>query len=99
MLGRQFTDIEKHVANHLHHYKIQQRLLDAHNTKAQSLIFRKHIIEKQKMTNYENEYDRIRGILASSVAGRAVGTTNLDHVKNRAKELENLGASAHFNLI
>jgi hypothetical protein len=99
MLGRQFTDIEKHVAGHLHYFKIQQRLLDAHNTKAKSIMLRKQIIEKAKMTNYVNEYDRIRGILASSVAGRAVGTTNLDHVKNRAKELENLGASAHFNLI
>jgi hypothetical protein len=94
----QHSDIEKHIAKHLHYFGIQQRLLDAHKTKVESITFRKHIIEKRKMANYENEYDRVRAILAKSVVGRT-GSPSIEHIKQREKELTKMGASTNFNII
>ena len=33
--------------------------------KAASITFRKNVLESQKRTNYQNEYDRLRGIMTS----------------------------------
>ena len=54
------------IAKKLHYYKQVQRKLDAYNTKASSLTFRKHILERQKLNNYQNEYDKIRDLLSQS---------------------------------
>ena len=54
------------IAKKLNYYKQLQRKLDAYNTKASSLTFRKHILERQKLNNYQNEYDKIRGLLSQS---------------------------------
>ena len=94
----QYSHTEKHIAKHLQYYHIQQKIIDAHKTKAESITFRKHIIEKSKMSNYENEYDRVRGIIANSIVGRN-GSPTIDHIKAREKELKNMGAGTKYNII
>ena len=93
--NHQYSHIEKQIAKHLHYYHIQ---LDAHKTRAESITFRKHILEKSKMSNYENEYDRVRGIIANSIVGRN-GSPTIDHIKAREKELKNMGAATKYNVM
>ena len=57
--------------------------------------FRHNIIKRQQGTNYQMESDRIiNGMLQSSLLSQT--HPNYARLKNRAKELEELGASA-FN--
>ena len=37
--------------------------LDSHQTKTSSIQIRKKWLERQKVNNYQNEYDRIRGLI------------------------------------
>ena len=67
----------------LRYYRQLQRKLDAYNTKASSLTFRKHILERQKLNNYQNEYDKIRGLLSQSTL------KNVPDLKKERKTLKN----------
>ena len=83
-------DISQAIANRLHYYKHQRNIIKAHETKAALNHLRREWLEKQKKQNYQNEYDRIRGILSS---GHLPGQTT-NTLKKREKELEELGAQA-----
>jgi hypothetical protein len=85
-------DLDKMVAHKLHYYKNLQKQIDAHRTKAASAHLRKQWIERQKVTNYQNEYDRIRGMIAQNVVKNGPNTVEL--LKKKAKKLEELGAKA-----
>ena len=74
------------IANRLHHYKQLRLKLEAHNTKAESIQLRKKWLEAQKRANYQQEYDRIRGMLSQSIL--PPGTKRLE---DREAELKNLG--------
>ena len=69
-----------------------QKMLDAIYTKKQSVHVRNNILRKQKGTNYQMESDRINGILQSSLLSQT--HPNYARLKNRAKELSDLGALA-----
>ena len=58
-------------------------------------MLRRQWVEKQKITNYQNEYDRIRGILSNSVTG--VLTNEVLH--ERQKVLDKLGAKIIDNIV
>ena len=88
----QQNNIDKHITNRLHYYKILKDKLDAQATKASSIALRKQWLEKQKKMNYQNEYDRIRGEIARQTVFR--GGTSLASLENRKKTLESLGAVA-----
>ena len=92
-----YPNVDKHIINYLHHFKRQQKIFDAHATKASSVILRKKFLDDQKRTNYQNEYDRIRGELSSTAVTNTHGTKA--HLENRVRQLERLGASAtqHMN--
>ena len=74
------------IANRLHHYKQLRQKLEAHNTKAESIQLRKKWLEAQKRANYQQEYDRIRGLLSQSIL--PPGTKRLE---DREAELKGLG--------
>ena len=76
-------DIDKASSNFLHNMKRQRDILKARETKASLISLRKQWLDKQKRDNYQSEYDRIRGLLESSVLK---GTSTV-HLKNRQKEL------------
>ena len=71
-----------------------QKMLDTIYTKKQSVHVRHNILRKQKGINYQMESDRINGMLQSSLLSQT--HPNYARLKNRAKELEELGALA-FN--
>jgi hypothetical protein len=71
----------------LHHLKNLKNALEAHQTKAASILFRKQLLEHQNKANYTNELSRIRGELSR---------TNLPHqtrqeLNNRVERLKKLG--------
>ena len=76
-------DIDKASSNFLHNMKRQRDILKARETKTSLISLRKQWLDKQKRDNYQSEYDRIRGLLESSVLK---GTSTV-HLKNRQKEL------------
>lgn len=83
-------DLQKQIKSNLHYYKQLQKVLDAHQTKAASIQLRKDWLERQKINNYTNEYDRIRGLISqNTLKGKTTA-----HLDKRKKELESLGAKA-----
>ena len=81
-------DMQTAITKQLAYYKRVQKEIDARKTKASLIMLRKQWIEKQNINNYQNEYDRIRGILNTSVTGEL---TN-DKLNARKVKLEQLGA-------
>ena len=74
------------IANRLHHYKQLRLKLEAHNTKAESIQLRKKWLEAQKRANYQQEYDRIRGLLSQSIL-----SPGKKRLEEREVELKALG--------
>ena len=83
-------DLQHMINRKLHYYKQLQKQIDAHQTKEASIVLRKKWLEKQKLNNYINEYDRIRGMIAQNER-KGVSVENL---KKKAGDLEKLGARA-----
>ena len=62
-------DMQTAIKNKLAYYKKVQNDIDDRKTRASSILLRKQWLHKQKVNNYQNEYDRIRGILNTFVTG------------------------------
>ncbi len=71
-----------------------QKMIDAIYTKKEGANARNNKLKNQKALNYQMESDRINGILANSLLSQT--HPNYTRLKNKAKELEELGALA-FN--
>ena len=82
--------------NRLNYYKNLQRQLDAHTTKHASIHFRKNALDRQTVSNYQNEYNRIRGELSSTVLPDALTRARL---KERQAKLVELGATAVNSIV
>ena len=55
--------------------------------KAASITFRKNVLESQKRTNYQNEYDRLRGIMTSGLVRDALSKKHINQRMGKLKEL------------
>ena len=82
------NDIDKHITNRLHYYKILKDKLDAQATKASNNSLRRQWLLKQKKINYQSEYDRIR----SEIAHNVVKGVSSESLKKRRDDLAKLGA-------
>ena len=49
------------MKRNLNYYKQLKDVLEAHETKAKSINFRRHALQRQKIANYQNEKERIMG--------------------------------------
>ena len=67
-------DLQKILtARSLHQIKHLQKRIDAHKTKAASIKLRKEWLDKQKVNNYNNEYDRVRGMIENNlIKGKSI---------------------------
>ena len=81
-------DMQAIIKHKLSYFKQVQADIDSRKTKASLIMLRKQWLDKQKVNNYQNEYDRIRGILNTSVTGEL---TN-DLLNKRKLKLEEMGA-------
>jgi len=78
--------IEKQMKKSLHYYKRLKDTLDAHGAKAKSTHFRNKLFERQKVANYQNELDRLRGGLSQAeLKGLTAGA-----FKSRIENLQKL---------
>ena len=82
---------EKHIDNAIRHFKRKKDQLEAHLTKEALITTRKKWIEDQKRHNYNQEYERLVGILSSKAIKNS---GNRDQLENRIKTLEQMGARA-----
>ena len=83
--------LQENIKRHLNYFENVQKVLDAHATKPAKITLRNQWLEKQKVNNYQNEYDRIRGIIENN---RVKGINTIEGLNNRKKQLELLGALA-----
>ena len=87
-------NLEKATKNRMLYYKGLKDKLEIHQTKVGLISLRNKWLRDQKIANYQNEYDRIRGELSRShLQGQTV-----EKLKDRKDMLEKLGAMA-FNSI
>ena len=90
MIKKNDKQLEDTVRNRLKMFKREKKLMQAHETKAKSILFRKNIIDVQKRANYQNEYERLRGTLAHTV----VPIQTQEVLTKRIEDLVKLGAKA-----
>ena len=82
---------EKHIDNAIKHFKRKKDELEAHQTKAALITLRKSYIENQKRHNYNNEYERLIGVLTNKAITHSANKSQLE---SRVKVLETLGSKA-----
>ena len=73
-----------------HYAKNLKDTMEAHNTKIASIAFRKKLLDDQKKSNYQSEYEKVRGILAHS--NQPFQT--MQRLLQRKAHLKELGARA-----
>ena len=78
-------DIDKASSNFLHNMKRQRDILKARETKASLISLKNKWRRQQDKLNYQSEYDRIRGLLESSV----LKGTSTKHLEDRQNKLLN----------
>ena len=81
-------DMQKAIKNNLSYYKIIQDEIKARKSRSSLIHLRTGWANKQRVSNYQNEYDRIRGILDST---KTSDLTN-EALNKRKEVLEKLGA-------
>ena len=80
------NDVDKHIASKIKYFENLKKQLDFHSTKEGSTEIRRKWLQKQKQMNYNNEYDRIRGIMEQNNVKEAT----VENLKRRRKEIENM---------
>ena len=65
-------------------------MMEMHEIKQKSILFRKQVLEDMVKANYQNEYERLRGTLAHSV----VPEQTIEVMRKRIDDLVKLGAKA-----
>ena len=83
------NQMDKYI-NQLQHNK---KLFDGKRAKASLISLRNKWQNQQVRTNYQNEYDRIRGILTNS----ALPGVTKDSLNQRVKKLEEMGITNKYD--
>ena len=86
-------NLDQAIENQLNYYKRQRNIIKAHHTKASLISLRKDWLDRQTKTNYQGEYDRIRGVLTNSVLP---GVTK-DSLNKRVKTLKKMGVTDKYD--
>mgnify|MGYP006299679683 CR=1 FL=1 len=61
-----YSSTEKQMKRSLKYFKNLKNIMEAHETKAKSVQFRRHLLQRQKVANYQNEKERIMGEIAQA---------------------------------
>ena len=83
-------NIEDEMLNRLGYWKLVKKTMEAHETKAKSIDFRRNVLQAAKTANYQNEYERLRGTLAHTV----VPIQTRETLTKRTEDLVKLGVKA-----
>jgi hypothetical protein len=87
-------DLESKIKNRMRYYKTLKDKLEIHQTKVALISLRNQWLKNQKIANYQNEYDRVRGELSKS---HQQGKT-VEMLQKRKSKLEEMGAKAFDNI-
>ena len=74
----------------LNYFKNLKDILEANQTKAKSVLYRKNLLEHRNKINYTNELQRLRGELSRNDTRLPIGTR--ERLEARVKHLKELGA-------
>ena len=77
------------LSSRISYFKNLKDQLEAHQSKSESIMFRRKLLEKQKKQNYANELHRIRGELSQNDTRLPIGTR--ERLREPEKELYKLG--------
>ena len=72
------------VLNSPHYFKMVKEMMERHEMRAKNINFRMKLLQDRRKSMYQNEYDRIRGILAHTV----VPQQTKDVIQRRMKQIE-----------
>ena len=89
-LRKKGRHLEDSVRNRFDYWKRVKNTMEMHETKQKSILFRKQILDDRVRANYQNEYERLRGVIAHTV----VPEQTRQRLINRIGQLQNLGAQA-----
>ena len=88
-LSKKFSqNREDAIQNRIHYWKRVKHMMELHELKDKSIHFRQKMLHDQIKTNYQNEFDEIRGAWAHSV----LSVASMHTLERKEKELEKLGA-------
>ena len=82
---------EKAIDKAIQGFKRRKDELEIHATKPALIKLRNSFIENQKRHNYNNEYERLIGVLTNKAITHS---GNSNQLKDRIKTLEHLGSKA-----
>jgi hypothetical protein len=89
-LSKKFSqNREDAIQNRIHYWKRVKHMMELHEVKEKSIHFRQKMLQDQIKTNYQNEFDKIRGALAHSV----LSAHSKNVLERRENELKSLGAT------
>ena len=72
------------VKNSPHYFKLVKDMMERHELKAKNINFRMKLLQDRRKSMYQNEYDRIKGIIAHTV----VPEQTRDTIKKRMEQIE-----------
>ena len=78
--------LDRNIGHKLKHFEYMNKILQAHQTKAALITYRKDLLEKQNQANYKNEVNRLEGELSKTY----LPTNERDRLTNRIKFLNKL---------
>ena len=83
--------VEKQKKKSLHYLRQLKAILEARETKAKSIHFRNNLTQREKVANYQNELDRMRGALTQAeLKGLTAGAfkSRLEKLESMIKEIK-----------
>ena len=83
--------VEKQKYKSLHSLRQLKAIMEARETKAKSIRFRNNLIQSEKVANYQNELDRMRGALTQAElkminrrsVQKPIGKTRINDKRNK----------------
>ena len=66
-IHNQYKGIHNTIAGNIHYYQRLHKKLEQRKAHQESVSLRNELKKKEKLMNYINEYDRIRGQLAKRI--------------------------------
>ncbi len=85
-----YKGIHNTIAGNIHYYQQLHKKLEQRKAHQESVSLRNELKKKEKLMNYINEYDRIRGQLAKTHLGNGHVPASKDHLRTRKTDLEKI---------
>ena len=66
--AKDYQSLLDQYKNRPHYFKLAKEMLERHDTRQKRVLFRNQLLkDRRRKATYQNEYDRIRGVIAHTV--------------------------------